>query len=135
MKTFPIQTDPKYGRPHPPSVPWEVAEKAYSVYSGRHGKAQTLDQLAARGGFSPGEMDIFLPSWRADSDALTLAKTENQKLRETLERAIGAIPVENRTTKRFVDVDEAAGSTYELDLKPWLRDALVLLGKDPELYY
>lgn len=59
--------------PHPMRVPWSVADQAYSVYAARHGRSQTLERLAERGGFAAEEMDIFLPDWREKSDALAQA--------------------------------------------------------------
>ncbi len=62
-RTFPIQFQ-RGAAPHPLRVPWAVAELAYSVYAGRYGWDQSLERLAARGGFAPSEMDEFLPDWR-----------------------------------------------------------------------
>lgn len=62
-KMFPIQTDLK-AKPHPLQIPWHIAELAYSVYAANYGTGQSLQRLAERGGFSPGEMDMFLPDWR-----------------------------------------------------------------------
>lgn len=50
--------------PHPTSIPWSVAEKAYGVYSDRYGRDQSLERLAERGGFGAEEMDMFHPGWR-----------------------------------------------------------------------
>ena len=62
-KMFPIQTQ-RGAVPHPLSIPWSIAELAYSVYAANYGKGQSLEYLAQRGGFGPGEMDMFLPGWR-----------------------------------------------------------------------
>lgn len=61
---FPIQSR-RGAPPHPTRIPWEVADLAYSVYRERYGSSQSLERLAERGGFGPGEMDEFLPDWRA----------------------------------------------------------------------
>lgn len=67
-RMFPIQ--PQRGAaPHPTSVPWEIADLAWSVYSATYGREQTLERLAERGGFYPGEMDTFLPDWRERCDS------------------------------------------------------------------
>lgn len=55
--------------PHPMSVPWRIAELAYSVYASRYGRSQSLERLAERGGFHAGEMDMLLPDWRERYDA------------------------------------------------------------------
>lgn len=62
-RMFPIQQQDG-AAPHPLLIPWNIAELAYSVYSARFGNGQSLERLADRGGFGPGEMDMFLPGWR-----------------------------------------------------------------------
>lgn len=68
-KLFPIQSE-RGAAPHPTQIPWPIAELAYSVYSARYGRDQSLDRLARRGGFGPNEMDIFLPDWRDRCDKI-----------------------------------------------------------------
>jgi hypothetical protein len=68
-KLFPIQSQ-RGAKPHPLRIPWSVAELAYSVYSGLYGRDQSLERLAERGGFGPGEMDEFLPDWRERCDEI-----------------------------------------------------------------
>lgn len=77
-KTFPIQSE-RGAKPHPLRIPWSVAELAYSVYASRYGRGQSLERLAERGGFGPGEMDEFVPDWRERCD-------ENARLRAEVER-------------------------------------------------
>ncbi len=72
MKTFPIQCQDG-AAPHPLSIPWGLAELAYSVYAARYGRQQSLEQLAKRGGFGPLEMDDYLPDWRERCRAVQLA--------------------------------------------------------------
>ena len=68
-RKFPIQTD-RNAKPYPTEIPWYVADLAYSAYSARYGREQSLERLAERGGFSPSEMDDFLPDWRERCDVL-----------------------------------------------------------------
>ncbi len=63
MKLFPIQSQ-RGAKPHPTQIPWDIADLAYSVYSARYGREQSLEKLAERHGFGPGEMDELLPGWR-----------------------------------------------------------------------
>jgi hypothetical protein len=70
-KRFPIHTE-RDARPHPLGIPWQMAERAYSVYAASYGKVQSLERLAERGGFGPSEMDKLLPSWREELDTTTL---------------------------------------------------------------
>jgi hypothetical protein len=79
MRMFPIQRQ-RGAKPHPLSIPWSLAELAYSVYSSRYGSSQSLERLAERGGFGPGEMDEFVPDWRERC-------SEVSRLRSALERA------------------------------------------------
>ena len=51
------------------SVPWPVAERAYTAYAERYGRSQSIERMAARGGFGHREMDKFAPGWRADFEA------------------------------------------------------------------
>ena len=67
-KQFPIQSE--RGNPGPTSIPWSVADKAYSQYSARYGKQQTLERLAERCGFCPSEMDEFYPAWRDETSRI-----------------------------------------------------------------
>ena len=45
-------------------IPFVVHLRAYGVYSEMFGKSQTAERLAERGGFAPGELDVFYPEWR-----------------------------------------------------------------------
>jgi hypothetical protein len=72
--------------PHPTKIPWAIADLAYSVYSSRFGRSQSLERLAERGGFHAGEMDDYLPDWRERSSALTTAQAEAAALRAEVER-------------------------------------------------
>jgi hypothetical protein len=69
---FPIIAayDRKKQRAHPMRIPWSVAEKAYSVYSARHGKDQSLERMAERGGFHLEEMDEYFPGWEAEASEI-----------------------------------------------------------------
>lgn len=93
-RLFPLQTSyPDKAAPGPLSIPWAIAEKAYSAYVQKHGRGQTLERLAERGGFSWCEMDILYPPWRDETDALKIAEarvreleTERDRLARALER-------------------------------------------------
>lgn len=92
-KTFPILRDRK-ARPYPTEIPWSVAELAYSVYSSRYGNSQSLQTLANRGGFHPGEMDDFLPDWRERCDENAALRAEKDSIFKTLmarEQEIGRL--------------------------------------------
>ena len=82
-KMFPIQSQ-RGAAPHPTRIPWSVADLAYSVYSGLYGRSQSLERLAERGGFGPGEMDDFLPGWRDRCDRIAELETENARLKTCL---------------------------------------------------
>lgn len=63
LKEFPLQRQPRGGH-GPGSVPWVVAERAWSNYASHYGTQQSVERMAQRGGFSWGEMDEHFPGWR-----------------------------------------------------------------------
>lgn len=83
-RMFPVQTQ-RGAAPHPLLIPWSIAELAYSVYAGQYGKDQSLEQLAQRGGFGPGEMDMFLPGWRERSVEVVRLKDRVAQLEKALQ--------------------------------------------------
>lgn len=42
-----------------PKIPWSLAGKIYEVYAARFGRQQSLEMIAARGGFGWSEIPIF----------------------------------------------------------------------------
>lgn len=64
-RRFPIigECRPRGGGDPYGSVPWSVAERAYAGYSARYGTQQSMERIAARGGFGHAEMDQFAPGW------------------------------------------------------------------------
>ena len=76
-KMFPIQVNyrDRDKAPFPTQVPWSVAEKAWSTYQAQYGTGQSLERMAERGGFSPGEMDMFHPKWREECEEIPRLKT------------------------------------------------------------
>lgn len=85
-KTFPIQApyrgEAHYGKPYPARIPWWLAEEAFGAYSSRYGRDQSLEQLAARGGFGTGEMDTFRPGWIEAARETTDLRAELARLGE-----------------------------------------------------
>lgn len=61
---FPLQGEHTFslGKKKVPasSTTWELAELAYSVYSAKYGKQQTLERIAERSGFSIAEFALLL---------------------------------------------------------------------------
>lgn len=65
-RRFPIQGKWQPGGYHDQpygTVPWSVAEVAYAAYAARHGRDQSLERIAERGGFGHEEMDLYAPGW------------------------------------------------------------------------
>lgn len=62
-------------------------------------------------------------------------KEEKAKLAEALKHAITLLHEDVKCSKKIVDLDLSAGSTYTLELRPWVREALEMIGEDPEKYY
>ncbi|RYZ46278.1 MAG: hypothetical protein EOO72_02365 [Myxococcaceae bacterium] len=66
-RRFPLLTDYRERKAGlPASIPWDLAERAYADYSRRYGTSQSLERLAERGGFGPGELDVHVPGWRKE---------------------------------------------------------------------
>ncbi len=51
---FPIQTDARYLKTQ--TIPWEYAQEAYKEYTALFGAGQSLERIAARGGFGMEEI-------------------------------------------------------------------------------
>ena len=75
-RMFPVQASGRNVKPHPTRIPWSIADKAYSRYSARHGRQQSLERLAERGGFHPDEMDEYYPPWREETDEITALRAQ-----------------------------------------------------------
>lgn len=112
-RTFPVmfhrsdgaQLGPRRAAPSPVSIPWSVAELAYSVYVDMFGDGQTLEQLAARGGFGPSELDAWLPDWRERAAATTALKARVDELEQSLRDV--AIPTLKHCEEKFGLDDQA----------------------------
>lgn len=85
-KRFPIQHE-RGAAAHPLSIPWALAEEAYSVYAARFGSSQSLERLAERGGFAPSEMDELRPGWREAASEIERLKAEHAVLRRERDQA------------------------------------------------
>ena len=55
-KLFPMQRGPK--------IPWPLAENIYEAYAALHGRQQSLERLAERGGFGWGEVAVIGRDYR-----------------------------------------------------------------------
>lgn len=55
-------------------------------------------------------------------------------LKKSFIRAISFLPEFVKYEKHFIDVDQAAGSTYELHLRGWIKETLVAVGEDPSRF-
>lgn len=70
-------------------IPWDMHLRAYDVYCKRWSPQKALIEGGCRGGFSTGELDMFIPGWRDELSERTdlLARiaeleAENQNLKE-----------------------------------------------------
>jgi hypothetical protein len=134
---FPIQSE-RGAKPHPIRIPWSVAEKAFSVYSTRYGRDQSLERMAERGGFGPGEMDLFLPGWRDEVSEITSLRValaavtkerdeaqewlkaerhEGQRDRDTAHQAVFAAEAALAAA-----VERATRAEKERDERRWMED-------------
>lgn len=77
-----------------PGIPWSMHLEAYDEYCRRYGKQQALIDLEGRncrGGFSAGELDMFIPGWRERLSELNKLKARIRSL-EVNARTPAAIP-------------------------------------------
>jgi len=58
-------------------IPWSLHLRAYDAYHKKYGEQDALIQGGCRGGFSVGELDMFVPGWREEV-------AENTALRKTI---------------------------------------------------
>lgn len=63
-REFRIARDYRAQKPHPTTIPWRIAELAYSTYVRKYASKQTLERINERGGFYAEEMDELMPGWR-----------------------------------------------------------------------
>lgn len=80
-----------------PGIPWEMHLRAYDAYCAKWSPQPALIDLAGRncrGGFSVGELDMFIPGWRDELSERTRLLKEIVDLKE-------------RATKAEAEKDEA----------------------------
>lgn len=101
IRPFPIQSDLRcQGGPNKPStIPWWLAEEAYTAYLHLYGTggAQSLEQLAKRGGFGRKELLVLL---RHSPD------TERKVIRQFVKR------VNNRAEANMEKTGKLEGAHY-----------------------
>lgn len=69
---------------HVGHISWSLADEAYPAYSEDGGRGQTIERLAQRGGFSPGEMDEYRPGWRPVEQEISALKDRLQQAEQLL---------------------------------------------------
>lgn len=72
-------------------IPWELHLEAYNAYSKKWSPQPALIDLEGRncrGGFSTGELDMFIPGWREKVSVIAQLKAEIADLRVSLESAL-----------------------------------------------
>lgn len=119
-RTFPILrgSGRDNDKPHPTSIPWSIADLAYSVYSARYGHGQSLEGLAQRGGFGAREMDEFVPDWRERSSEVT-------ELRNRLAEAEKDAAKWRAVCTPWTDDDENGVSTWQgYTISHWTGEAI-----------
>jgi hypothetical protein len=88
-KTAPVQG-------YKAGIPWSLHLEAYDVYCKRWGPQKAMIEGHCRGGFSVGELDMFIPGWRDRVSEIGRLKAEVASLRASLAaaeaRADSAVP-------------------------------------------
>ena len=122
-----------YALPQRRQVPWEVAEKAYAAYAAKYGTSQSMEQLAARGGFHQTEMDEFHPTWREEADEMARVRAEVERLtreRDEARRVLQGQYEESAKDRARVKVLEEAITVARGRLRahpPYFKDVLARL--------
>jgi hypothetical protein len=114
QRIFPIQVDHRVVKPHPTSIPWAIADLAYSVYSAESGRSQSLEDLARRGGFGAGEMDMFLPDWRERCSAIDEATRPLVEALRAIQYKAGSHTVIPHPAYRLVADDPGFAGIWEV---------------------
>jgi len=108
-RVFPvIYWQSKNAKPGPMTIPWEVAEYAYSVYSSRYGRSQSLERLGERGGFHASELDDFVPDWRERASRIT------QLERELAQAQSDLVEVDAANVRLARDLQSARSATVDM---------------------
>jgi len=114
-RVFPvIYWQSKDAKPGPMTIPWEVAEYAYSVYSSKYGRSQSLERLRERGGFHASELDDFVPDWRERASRITQLERELAQAQSDLVEVDAA---NVRLARDLQSARSASGDSARLD---WL---------------
>lgn len=76
-------------------IPWSMHLRAYDAYCKKYGQQAALIDLegrGCRGGFSTGELDMFIPGWREELserrhliERIARLEAENANLRQTVD--------------------------------------------------
>lgn len=75
-------------------IPWEMHLRAYDAYCARYSAQPALIDLAGRncrGGFSVGELDVFIPGWRDELTERTAMLKQIAALEAALDLALEAL--------------------------------------------
>lgn len=69
-------------------IPWEMHLRAYDAYCKKYSPQQALIEGWCRGGFSVGELDMFIPGWRDELSELKRLTARVEELEKALEWAL-----------------------------------------------
>lgn len=80
----------------PEGIPWSLHLEAYAVYSKRWGAQPAMIDLEGRncrGGFSTGELDMFIPGWRDKVSEIAALRAEIERLKSAAPSPTAEQPV------------------------------------------
>lgn len=84
-KGFPVMYS-RSSLPGPMTIPWSLAEKAYSAYTAKYGSRSSLEDFARRGGFGADELDYFVPGWRDEVSEITSLRSQLTEARVKIDQ-------------------------------------------------
>lgn len=91
LPTMPEQAEPVKEKRAPVQgfaggIPWDMHLRAYDVYCKRWSPQKALIEGGCRGGFSTGELDMFIPGWREELSERTALLARVAELEAALKR-------------------------------------------------
>lgn len=135
-RMFPVMLSRAPTKPGPMQIPWSVAEKAYGAYAQEHGRAQSIERMAERGGFYWSELDKLYPAWRDETSEITRLRSRVAELEKENEQSQLTIDALRRSDG--IHIAEVAKLRTALDKALALFDRYRRIGfspcKDPSCY-
>lgn len=98
----------------PLTISRQTAELAYSAYTAKYGRGQSLDRIGERGGWHAKELDTFVPEWRnLESESASL-RAEIARLQRSIAHLCHATSNNDRVDSIVHDLEHFDDLTPDL---------------------